>query len=79
MTDAVAISIVTSIAAVLMAGISAFFSYRAKAVAEETHKAVNSRLTSFLELAKKSFTNDGVLQEKEAQLVRDETAKDKGP
>lgn len=70
MTDAVSISITTSIAAVLMAGISAYFAFRAKAASQETHEAVNSRMTEFLEMAKKAFRAEGVLQEKSDEKSR---------
>lgn len=70
MTDAVSISIVTSVSAVLMAGISAYFAFRAKAISAETHKIVNSRMTEFMTMAEKSFKAEGVLQEKTDEKLR---------
>lgn len=77
LTDAVSISIVTSVSAVAMAGISAYFSYKAKTIAETTKviaettsKAVDGHLTEFKEMAKKTFTAEGVLQEKIDEKVR---------
>lgn len=62
MTDAVTISIVTSSGAVLVSAISAYFAYRAKVNSKETHDIVNSRMTEFLEMAKKSFKAEGKLE-----------------
>lgn len=76
MTDAVSISIVTSTAAVVMAVVSAYFAFRAKAVAQETHTAVNSRMTEFMEMAKKSFRAEGASAEKAAEAVRQTAAKE---
>lgn len=59
MTDTVLISIVTSLAGVLVAGISAYFAYRAKIVSAETHKAVNSRMDEFKRDAEKLFHAQG--------------------
>lgn len=70
MTDAVSISIVTSLSAVLMAGISAYFSYKAKTIAETTGKAVDGHLTEFKTMAKEKFTTEGVLQEKQEETLR---------
>lgn len=74
-TDAVTISAITSAAAVLMAGVSAYFAYKAKAVSEGTHKAVNSRLDEFMKLAKEKYYADGKLegraQEKSERGERD--------
>lgn len=77
MTDAVSISIVTSVAAVVMAGMSAYFAHKAKVMASETHKVVNSRMDEFMEMAKKFFRNEGVLEEKAAQAERDKHKADK--
>lgn len=62
MSDAVAISIVTSTAAVVMAAVSAWFAFKAKKIAGETHDIVNSRMTEFMEMAKKSFKAEGKLE-----------------
>lgn len=69
-TDAVSISIITSCAAVVMAGMSAYLSYKTKAITAETHNAVNSRMDEFKELAKKFFHAEGVLQEKSDEKQR---------
>lgn len=69
-TDAVSISIVTSISAVAMAGISAYFAYKAKTIAETTGKAVDGHLTEFKQMAQKTFTAEGVLKEKTDEKAR---------
>lgn len=74
MTDAVLISIVTSTAAAVTAALSAYFSYRAKITANETHEIVNSRMTEFMAMAKKSFLAEGAEQEKRDASVRDAAA-----
>lgn len=77
MTDAVAISIVTGVSSVAMAGISAYFAYRAKAVAKETHEAVNSRMDEFKRVSEKLFhaqgVTAGIAQEKHAKVIRQTT------
>lgn len=70
MTDAVTVSLITSTSAVVMGALSAYFAYRAKVTAGETHQIVNSRMTQFMEMAKKSFRAEGVLQEKKDAAVR---------
>jgi Asp/Glu/hydantoin racemase len=71
-TDAVSISIITSLSAVAMAFVSAYFSYKAKSVSEETHKLVNSRMGELLELAKSSSKAEGKLEGKqEARTIQD--------
>ena len=62
MTDAVAISIVTSVSAVLVSGLSAYFAYKAKVTSKETHDVVNSRMEAFLKMAEKSFKAEGKLE-----------------
>lgn len=69
-SDAVSISLVTSLSAVFMAGISAYFSYKAKVIAETTSKAVDGHLTEFKQMAKASFTAEGVLLEKAEEKAR---------
>lgn len=69
-TDAVAISGITSIAAVIMAGVSAYFAYKAKTIAKETHDVVNSRMTEFMEMAKKSFKAEGKIEGVQEEVAK---------
>lgn len=62
MTDAVAIQITISTAAVLVAGVSAYFSYKAKTSALNTHELVNSRMSQLLKMAKSSSRAAGRLE-----------------
>ena len=62
MTDTVIISVVTSTTAAITATVGAYFAYRAKAVASETHVMVNSRLTQLLEISKASEHAKGKLE-----------------
>lgn len=72
LTDAVAISGITSVAAVIMAAVSAYFAYRAKVVAEDTHKEVNSRMDKFLKVVEEKSLAEGKLQGKaEANVITD--------
>ena len=69
MTDAVTISVVTGIGAVIMATVSAYFSYKSRDTAEKTHLLVNSRLDEFMEMAKKFYRNEGIMQERSDNLI----------
>lgn len=70
LTDAVSISIITSLSAVIMAGISAFFAYKAKTTAESTHAAVNSRLDLFMKTAEAAFKAEGIAKERTDERER---------
>lgn len=77
LSDAVSIAIVANISAVIMAGVAAYFAYKAKVISETTKdiaqitaKAVDGHLTEFKQMAKDSFTAEGVLQEKAEEKVR---------
>lgn len=70
MTDAAMISIVAQVCTTAAAIAAGYFAYRAKAVAIETHRVVNSRVDEFLAMAKKSFRAEGVLEEKQAEAGR---------
>lgn len=70
MTDPVVISIITGVVAIIVAAISAYFAYKSKNVSQETHNLVNSRMDEFMEMAKKSFKAEGVLQEKTDEAAR---------
>lgn len=70
MSDNVAIAIVTGIVSVLTSLTAAYFAFRAKVVAKETHLVVNSRMDEFKRMAEKMFTAEGVLKEKAAEQER---------
>lgn len=77
LTDAVSISIITSTAAVIMAGMSAWFAYKSKVTAEATkttaeatHLAVNSRLDLFMKTAEAAFKAEGVEKERKEEAQR---------
>lgn len=70
MTDAAMISIVAQVCTTAAAIAAGYFAYRAKAVAIETHRVVNSRVDEFLVMAKKSFRAEGALEEKQAEASR---------
>lgn len=70
MTDAVAIQITVSTAAVLVAGVSAYFAYKAKTGTTSTHRLVNSRMSQLLALAKSSSLAKGKLEGKKDALDR---------
>ncbi len=68
MTDTLAIALVTGISAIF----SAYFAYRAKTASQDTHTAVNSRLTQLLEVTKLLAISEGVEKEKvESQKKHD--------
>ena len=70
MSDNVAIAIVTGVVSVLTSLTAAYFAFRAKVVAKETHTIVNSRMSEFMRMAEKMFTAEGVLKEKNAEQER---------
>jgi hypothetical protein len=70
MTDAVVISAISSVAAVVMAAVSAYFAYKAKVTAVETHGIVNSRMTEFMEMARRFYFGQGKLEEKADEKAR---------
>lgn len=70
LSDAVSISIITSVSAVIMAGMSAFFAYKAKTTAEATHQAVNSRLDLFMKTAEAAFRAEGIEKERVEERER---------
>ena len=74
MTDTVLISIVTGLCAVLTSAISAYFAYKAKTIATETHQAVNSRMDEFKRMAQTLFRAEGVAQEKGDEGIRQAAA-----
>lgn len=59
MTETVIISIITSMAAVLVSSVSAYFAFRAKQVSSATHLSVNSRMDEFKRIAEKLFHAQG--------------------
>lgn len=67
MSDAVQIQLISSLATVLVAFVSAWFAFKAHKAAKETHILFNSRMTELMELAKAAARAEGVLQEKESQ------------
>lgn len=69
-TDAVSISITTSVAAVVMAAVSAYFAYRSKVIGDQVHTVINSRMTELLELSKKSSTAEGKMLGREEEKAR---------
>ena len=69
LSDAVAMSLISSMATLLLGIASAYFAYRAKVYSQravetsmETHHVVNSRMQEMLELAKKSSKAEGVME-----------------
>lgn len=75
MTDAAFITVqICTTAAAIAAGLFSYLASsraaEAKAAAVETHEAVNSRVTEFLEMAEKTFHAQGVLREKQDEAVR---------
>lgn len=70
MTDAVEISIISGACTIIVASISAYFSYKAKVQSKQTHIAVNSRMDEFISNAKQLFHAQGVIQEKEDEQKR---------
>jgi uncharacterized cupredoxin-like copper-binding protein len=73
-TDAVAISIVTSISSVILGIVAAYLAYRAKTTSEETHKIVNSENDKWKIMAEKFFRGEGAAQEKKEQVIRESAA-----
>lgn len=70
MSDPVQIAIATSTSACVIAFVGAYFAYKAKIAAKETHLAVNSRMDELLKISKASAKAEGKLEGQAEQLQR---------
>jgi len=73
MSDPVKIQLILATATVLVAFVSAYFSYKAVKVSKETHKLVNGNVKQLVEVSIKSAVAEALLNAK--RLLEDEKNK----